>query len=135
MKVLTGIINKVLTEEQFEEVLNKNVERNSIDIEDTIRYLNNKNGDPIAYVQIKLSKKEVDRKGRDKQIYNEDKGEYEVCYTTSKIINAYNKEMRIIMELGEYSPVKIVVEEKLVDGSIYLNALCIQDQTLGILEK
>ncbi len=133
MEIITGIINKVFTEDQFELVATGKIAREDIELQDTTRTYENNKGDIVEYLPIRISSKDVDKNGKDKYIFDEEKNEYQISYTTTQILNVYGKEMRIIKQLGEYAPVKVVIQKDKSNGRTYSKVVCVQDQTLGII--
>lgn len=132
IKIESGIIKKILTEEQYE-LINKNLlESKDIVISDTIQSFVKKDGNNVEYLPIRITKKDVDKDGNEKYVYNKEKNEYVTSYSVSKVLYAYGKEMRIILELGEYHPVKIAYDNDNKTGTCKI--LCIQDQSTGLLD-
>ncbi len=133
MKVYKGIIKKIPTQSQFEQYHNDEIKLKELNITDTVQKLITKEGIEIEYLNFKLSYKEVDKNGLEKYIYNQETKEYEKIYNSTSVISATGKEMRIILELGEFAPIKIIVNEKEYEGTskIYYNALCVQNQKSG----
>ncbi len=131
MKVKTGICKKVISSEQYELIIKQELDPKKIRLEDTIREFTNKKGEVIQYLPIRLSYKMVDKEGREYYTLNQETQQYQVSYKVSPVINLYSKEMRIVLELGEYSPLKIVFEEQLKEDKIHYRGVCIQNQTMG----
>lgn len=131
MKIYQGVIKKVPTSEQFELVNKNEINLQELTLHDTIRSIEKDDTKVSEVISFRVAYKEVDNSGKEKFIFNEKTGEYETIYKLSPIISAYGKELRIVLELGEYAPVKVVVTEKEAADSIYYNAVCIQDQRQG----
>lgn len=130
--VRSGLLSKVLKTEQYEQL--KKGEITKVELVDTVREYENSDGEVIQYLPFEICYKDTDKHGKDKYIYNEQTGEYEHSYFYSPVIYAYGKEMRILLELGEKAPVKVVYKEQWNDGDLYRTAICIQDNKKGILE-
>lgn len=130
--VTTGLVKKVLSDEQFE-LINKNLlDPKDITIIDTIKTYITKDNTEIEYLPIRVSSKEVTKEGHEKFIYDKDKNEYVSSYNISNVLYAYGKEMRILLELGEHHPVKIVYSEN--SETKIKKIICVQDQSIGTLE-
>ena len=69
-----------------------------------------------------------------KMFWNEKTGEKKQCYEVSPVLNAYGKEMRILLDMDEYSPIKVAVEEYQSENFKTYKVLCIQNQLSGKLE-
>jgi len=134
IKIKSGVIQKVLTEEQFKKISSGELDPKDITIFDTIRTRKTEDGSIVEYLPIKLSSKEVDKKGNVKFVENEETGEKNVCYQITNIMNAYGKEMRILLDMDEYSPVKVAVEENNYEFKKSYKVLCIQNQLSGKLD-
>lgn len=134
MKVLTGVIKKVLTDEQYELIKKDLIVYNDIKMIDTIKKVELENGEFFEYLPIKLSYQDQDHSGNQKYMFDEEKNEYVKSYHTTKVIRATGKEMRILLELNEYAPVKIVYSEISRDNNNYYNVVCVQNQATGKLE-
>lgn len=130
-KIFSGILKKVPTEEMFEKSIKNEVDLKSITFEDTIRITNNEK--KSEYLLFRLSYQESTGNGQVKYVLNEETQEFEKVYRMTPIIAAYNKEMRIICELGEYHPVKVIAIEKEKNGKKYYDTICIQDQLKGVI--
>lgn len=130
--VRTGLINSVLSMEQYEQIKNKEIKPEDIVLEDTIQEFTNEQGETIKYLPFKISYKDTDKNGKEKFIFNEETQEFQQNYFYSPIIYAYGKEMRILLELGVREPIKIVYQEQWKNGKLYRTAVCIQDQKAGI---
>ncbi|MBL0701605.1 MAG: hypothetical protein JJV90_00640 [Spiroplasma sp.] len=135
LKIKSGVIKKVLTDEQFDLVMSKKIEGTEISLDETVRELEKEDGTVVEYLPFRVSFKEFDNKGNDKYIFNEEKKEYQLCYKISPIIRAYGKEMRILLEMKEYNPVKVVVEESINEKGKLTKLICVQNQLNGILEQ
>ncbi len=132
MKILSGIIKKVLNEEQYKDLIAKKLTIEEIKLQDTVRTKTNESGEIIEYLPFRLSYREIDNYGNDKYIFNEDKQEYQKSFRVSPLIFAYGKEMRILLETEDFNPVKIVVEERLEGKDVMYKAVCIQNQLVGL---
>jgi hypothetical protein len=130
MEIIQGVIKKVLTEEQFEKISKGELNPKDIQIEETIRIAQKKDGTTFEYLPIRISYQEVNQKGKELFSFNEETQEYQKSYSVSPIIKAYGKEMRTILELGEFSPIKIVIEK---DDYNY-KLMCVQDLTTGLAD-
>ncbi len=135
MKIISGIMNKVLIEEQFEDIATGKVNREDLTFMDTIKTYTNANGEEVEYLPIRIASIDVDHNGKEKFIYDEDKKEYKKSYMSSQVLNLYGKEMRIALELGEYAPVKVVFSESQGNERTFNRVVCVQDQTQGLVEK
>ena len=132
--IRSGILNKVLTKEQYEMIDKNMILANDIKLEDTVRTFVKEDGQETEYLPFKISYKDVDQKGRDKFVFNEENKEFEQNYFSSSVIYAYGKEMRILLELDQYAPVKVVYKEHWNGDRLYRTAICVQDQKLGKIE-
>ncbi len=132
MKILSGIIKKVLNEEQYKDLIAKKLTIEEIKLQGTVRTKTNESGEIIEYLPFRLSYREIDNYGNDKYIFNEDKQEYQKSFRVSPLIFAYGKEMRILLETEDFNPVKIVVEERLEGKDVMYKAVCIQNQLVGL---
>ncbi len=131
--VRSGLLNTVLSPEQYEMLKNGVITTADIEIEDTIRQYKNEDGEVVDYLPFKICYRDVDKHGKDKYIFNEEKNEYQPSYFYSPVIYAYGKELRILLELGIHAPIKVVYKEQWNDGDLYRTAICIQDQKTGTL--
>lgn len=127
----TGILKKVPKAEHFKQYRDGELDLKSLSLEDTVSTIDTQNGD-LDTLSVRLTKKEVDEKGNEKFILNEESGEYEPLYVTSPSLSATGKELRILLDLGELVPVKIIANEICVNERTYFNIKCIQDQRLGL---
>jgi hypothetical protein len=132
LKIRSGVIKKVLTDEQYEMIKNEEILSSEIDLIDTVRTTEHEDGTIVQYLPFRVSFKEVDPKGNEKYIYNDESDEYVLSYKTSPILCAFSKEMRIILEMKEYTPIKVVVEE--FSESKKYKVLCVQNQLSGKLD-
>ncbi len=132
LKIMSGIIKKVLTEEQYKKVIAGELRIEDIELESTLQVHINEDKEEIKYLPFRLSYKEIDHHGNDKFIFNEDTQEYKNSYRTTPIIYAYGKELRILLETVDFNPVKIVVEEQERTSRTTYRAVCIQDQLKGL---
>lgn len=129
-KIFSGVIKKVPTEEMFEKSLKNELNLKEISLEQTIRKSNNEA--QTEYLLFRLSYQESTQDGQGKYILNEETQEFEKVYRMTPIISAYNKEMRIICELGEFHPIKVVAREIEKNGKRYYDLICVQDQLTGM---
>ncbi len=129
-KIFSGVLKKVPTEEMFEKSLKNELNLKDITFEDTIRKSNNEKQN--EYVLFRLSYQESTGAGQVKYVLNEETQEFEKVYKMTPIMAAFNKEMRIVCQLGEYHPVKVIAIEKEKNGKKFYDAICIQDQLTGI---
>ncbi len=129
----TGILKPILKPEQYDALKEGNINFDEINLSDTIREFETKDEKKVEYLPFKISYKDVDYNGKEKYIYNEETQEFQVNYFTTPVIYAYGKEMRILLELGALSPVKIVYEETYQDKHLYRSAICIQNQRSGCI--
>lgn len=132
-KIYSGVLKKVPTDEMFEKSLKNELDLREIKFKDTIRLSTGEN--KVEYLLFRLSFQESTSDGQGKYILNEETQEFEKAYRTTPIIAAYGKEMRIICELEEYHPVKIVVFEKDRNGRKQYDLVCIQNQMTGMLSE
>lgn len=132
-RIFSGVLKKVPTEEMFELSLKNELNLKDITFEDTIRI--SQNEEENQYLLCRLSYQEATSLGKGKYVLNEATQEFEKVYRLTPIMAAYNKEMRIICELGEYHPVKIVARENERNGKKYYDVVAVQDQTMGIKRK
>ncbi len=135
MKIETGLINKVLTDEQFENIISGKLNREDVKFNDTIRVYERENKEDILCLPFRISSKDVTTSGDELFVFNQEKEEYTTSYSTTKVMYAYGKEMRILLQLGEYAPVKVTVKETIYNNKPRLVAVCVQDQTSGLIEK
>lgn len=133
--IRSGILNTVLTNQQYEDIKNGTIEPNDIQMQDTIREFVNKDNEVVEYLPFKISYKDTDKNGKDKYIFNEETKEFQPSYFYSPVIYAYGKELRILLELGAHAPVKIVYQEQWNDGNLYRTLICVQDQRCGMLDE
>lgn len=129
-KIFSGVLKKIPTDEMFEKSLKNELNLKDVAFRDTIRTSNSEN--KIEYLLFRLSFQESTNDGQGKYVLNEDTQEFEKVYRMTPIIAAYSKELRIICELEEYHPVKIVVAEKEKNGRKQYDLVCIQDQAIGM---
>lgn len=129
-KVFSGVLKKVPTDEMFEKSLKNELDLQEVDFKDTIRVSTGEN--QLEYLLFRLSFQESTREGQGKYVLNEETQEFEKVYRMTPVIAAYSKEMRIICELEEYHPVKVVVFEKQKNGKKQYDLICIQDQMVGL---
>ncbi len=131
MKIYKGIIKKVPSDEHFKDYEQGKLELSELSLVDTIKKIEYDNG-VFEVLPIRLSYQEVDGNGNEKFIFDDDSDVYVKSYKQTPILEATGKELRILIELGEYSPVKVVVSEHEKNDSIYYNIECIQNQHCGL---
>jgi len=134
IKIKTGIIQKVLTQEQFKDISEGKLKPQDINLLDTVKNKQLEDGTIVEYLPIKLSYKETDKNGNNKFVEDEKTGEKKLCYEASPTLNAYGKEMRILLDMDEYTPVKVAVQEFQNEDRNSYKVLCIQNQLSGKLE-
>ncbi len=132
MKIISGIIKKVLNDDQYKLLLSNELKIEEVHLRDTVRKRINDKGDVIEYLPFRLSYREMDNYGNDKFIFNEVTGEYKKSFRVTPIIFAYGKEMRILLETEDFNPVKIAVEETTDEKGTIYRALCVQNQLSGL---
>lgn len=131
MKIFKGIIKRVPSDEHFEAYEKGLIEISEVKLIDTIKKCDGEKGE-FEILPIRLSYTEVDRNGNEKYTYNEEQDVYLKAYKQTPILYARGKEMRIIIELGEYSPVKVVVSETTKDDKVFYKIECVQNQHMGL---
>ncbi len=119
LKIYNGVIKKVPTDEMFEKALKDEVNLKEITLEDTIRKASNDE----EYLLVRLSYQSTPASDEDR----------DVVYKTTPILKAKNKEMRILCEMGEYHPVKVVATEYERNGQKYHDVVCVQDNLTGMM--
>lgn len=130
--IRSGLVNTVLNASQYEKVKNNEMVGVEIPIEETVQIFTNDKNEQVEYLPFKISYKDVDSNGKERYIYNDEKKEFQQNYFYSPVIYAYGKEMRILLELGNHAPIKLVYQEQWKDGKLYRTAVCIQNQRMGI---
>lgn len=131
MKIFKGIVKRVPKEEHFEAHENGIIEINEVKLIDTIIKCSGENGE-FEMLPIRLSYQELDSNGNEKYTYDEQTDTYIKVYRTTPILYARGKEMRIIIELGDYAPVKVVVSETNSDEKVFYKIECVQNQHCGL---
>lgn len=131
MKIYKGIIKKVPKEEHFDEYHKGNLKISEVSLLDTIIKCQSEKGE-FELLPIRLSYQEMDSNGNEKYTYDEKADTYLKSYRQTPILYASGKEMRILIELGEFCPVKVVVKESIKDDKSFLNIECIQNQHQGL---
>lgn len=131
MKIFSGIIRKVPSNEQFENYKKNILDLKKVKIKDTIREIE-KNGEIIQYLPIKVSYTEIDESGNEKFILNDD-GDFEKVFKYSPVLYAYGKEMRILKSYHENHPVKLIIEDIQLGEKVIHKIVAVQDQTQGKL--
>lgn len=132
MKVYKGIIKKVPSEKQFEMYQNGECEIFDLKLLDTIieKTVNDKND---MVLPIRLSYQDLDNNGNEKYVYDGSADVYIKAYRQTPILYATGKELRILVEYGEYAPVKIVVKEIEYNGKMINVVECVQNQHAGLM--
>lgn len=131
MKMYKGIIKKVPTEKHFEDYENGLIEMSDIRLAQTVVKFQGENGEFEA-LPIKLSYQDVDENGNEKYTYDSEADVYIKAYKQTPILYATGKEMRILIELGEFNPVKLMVSENEREDKVFLNVECVQNQHMGL---
>ncbi len=131
MKIFKGIVKKVPTDDHFKAYEQGLIEMSELKLIDTIRKYEGENGE-FELLPIKLSYQEIDQNGNDKFIFDPDADVYIKSYKSTPTLYAKGKEMRILIELGEYTPVKIAVSEEIKEEKKYYRIVCIQNQHSGM---
>ncbi len=131
MKIFRGITKKVPNEEQFEAYNKGLIELSEVKLIDTLKMCSGEKNE-FEMLPIRLSYQEVDKHGNEKYTYDGDKDMYTKVYKQTPILYAYGKEMRILIELGEYAPVKLVCAEQTRDEKVFYKIECIQNQHMGL---
>lgn len=131
MRMYKGIIKKVPTEKHFEDYENGLIEMSDIRLAQTIVKFQGENGEFEA-LPFRLSYQDLDQNGCEKYTYDSDADAYLKAYKQTPILYATGKEMRILIELGEYSPVKLMVSETDRENKVFLNVECVQNQHMGL---
>ncbi|WOO89479.1 hypothetical protein R2F61_07255 [Mollicutes bacterium LVI A0078] len=131
MKMYKGIIKKVPTAKQFEDYNNGEIEIADVRLVDTIVELDGKGG-KFETLPFRLSYQDVDENGNEKYTYDSEAGVYVKAYKQTPILYATGKEMRILLELGEFNPVKLMVSENEREDKVFLNVECVQNQHMGL---
>ena len=136
MKILSGIMKKVLTEDQYDELAKGTLSQQDIKLLDTVRTnVKEETKEEFRYLPFRISYKDVDLNGNDKYIYNDEKEEFQKVYRVSPIIYAYNKEMRVLLEMEDYNPIKVVVEDNGEENIVSYKLICVQNQLAGKLDN
>lgn len=127
-----GIIKKVPSEKQFEMHENGECEICDLKLFDTIteKTINNQSE---MVLPIRLSYQDLDNNGNGKYVYDGSADVYIKAYRQTPILYATGKELRILVEYGEYAPVKIVVTEIEYDGKTINKIECVQNQHAGLM--
>lgn len=131
MKIFKGIIKRVPKDEHFEAYDKGILDMGTVKLIDTLIKCNGAKGE-FEMLPIKLSYTEVDQNGNEKYTYNEEQDVYLKSYKQTPVLYARGKELRILIELGEYNPVKIVASESTKDDKTFYKIECVQDQHLGL---
>lgn len=131
MKIYKGIVKRVPKEEHFKAHEKGLIDMNDVKLIDTIINCSGENGE-FEMLPIRLSYQELDSNGNEKFTFEEESGVYLKAYKQTPVLYARGKEMRILIELGEYSPVKIVVSEATKDEKVFYKVECIQNQHCGL---
>ncbi len=131
MKIFKGIIKRVPKDEHFEAYDKGIIAMNEIKLIDTVIKCNGEKSE-FEMLPIRLSYNEVDKNGNEKYTYNEEQDVYLKAYKQTPILYARGKEMRILIELGEFNPVKVVVSETVGEEKTFYKIECVQDQHTGL---
>lgn len=131
MKMYKGIIKKVPTEKHFEDYSNGKIEIFDVKLKDTIITMQGENGE-FEVLPFRLSYMDVDKNGNEKYTYDDESDIYIKSYKQTPILYASGKEMRILLQLDEYSPVKLICSENVKDERTFLNVECVQNQHMGL---
>lgn len=131
MKIFKGIVKRVPKEEHFEAYDKGILEMSDVKLIDTLIKCNGENGD-FELLPIRLSYCEVDKNGNEKFTYDEQNKAYVKAYKQTPILYARGKEKRIIIELGEFSPVKVAVSEQQSEDKVFYRVECVQSQHMGM---
>lgn len=131
MKMYKGIIRKVPTEKHFEDYEKGLIEMSDIRLAQTVVKFQGENGEFEA-LPFRLSYQDVDENGNEKYTYDEQSDTYVKAYKTTPVLYATGKEMRILIELGEFNPVKLMVSENEREDKVFLNVECVQNQHMGL---
>ncbi|WOO86989.1 hypothetical protein RZE82_07700 [Mollicutes bacterium LVI A0039] len=131
MKIFKGIVKKVPKDEHFEGHEKGIIEMSELKLIDTLITCQGESGE-FEMLPIRLSYQEVDNNGNEKYIYDEQADAYIKTYRQTPILYARGKEMRILIELGEYSPVKVVASETTTDEHTFYRIECVQNQHCGL---
>lgn len=131
MKIFRGIVKKVPKDEHFEGYEKGILELSELSLIDTIIKCSSDKGE-FEMLPIRLSYQEVDGNGNEKYTYDQDTDVYVKSYKQTPIMYARGKELRILIELGEYCPIKVVVNETMKDERIFYNIECVQNQHTGL---
>lgn len=131
IKVYKGIIKKVLKEEHYKEYEDRNIAISDIKLKNTIMSYEIE-GACIEALPIKLFYQELDKNGNGRFTFDTEREVYTTAYTQTPILYAVEKEMRIILEYGELAPIKVVVEELVMDDNIVNQIICVQNQHAGL---
>ncbi|MFV0499639.1 MAG: hypothetical protein ACK5NF_06385 [Bacilli bacterium] len=134
MKIYKGIIKKVPNEKHFEDYNNGKLKMKDVHLKDTIIKMQGENGE-FDVLPIKLSYQELDSKGNEMFTFDTETEVYMKSFRQTPTLYATGKELRILCELGELTPVKLVVDEREQEDRIFLNITCIQNQRMGLEES
>lgn len=131
MKIYKGIVKKVPSDEQFENHANGEMEISKLSLLDTVRTIETDEGS-FESLPIRLSYQDQDQNGNEKYTYDVESNVYVKSYKQTPILYAQGKEMRILIELDEYCPVKVVVREAVKDEKTFYIIVCVQNQHMGL---
>ncbi len=131
MKIYKGIVKKLPLDTQFEQFKNNEIKLSDLTLADTIT-VNESGENSFETLAIRLSYQELDKNGNEKYIFDENSQAYIRSYKQTPVLYASGKEMRILVELGEYAPVKIVTEQKQSGEFTYQAIVCVQNQHMGL---
>lgn len=131
MRMYKGIIKKVPTAKQFEDYNNGKIEIADVRLVDTIVELDGENG-KFEALPFRLSYQDLNENGCEKYTYDSEADVYIKAYKQTPILYATGKEMRILIEMGEYAPVKLMASENEREDKVFLNVECVQNQHMGL---
>lgn len=131
MKIFKGIVKRVPKEEHFEAYEKGIIDMADVKLIDTVITCKSEKGD-FEILPIRLSYSEVDKNGNEKYTYNEVDEVYIKAYKQTPTLYARGKEMRILIELGEFSPVKVAVSEQVQEDKVFYRIECVQSQHMGL---
>lgn len=131
MKIFKGIVKKVPKDEHFEGYEKGILEISEVKLIDTLIECKSEKGN-FEMLPIRLSYQELDVNGNEKYTYDDEADVYLKAYRQTPTLYARGKELRILIELGEYSPVKIVARENVEGDKVFYKIECVQNQHCGL---
>lgn len=131
MKIYKGIVKRVPKEEHFDAHEKGIMDISEVKLIDTVIKCQGEDRE-FEILPIRLSYQELDKNGNEKYTYDEEKDVYIKAYKQTPILYARGKEMRILVELGEFSPVKVAVTESHKDDKVFYQIECVQNQHCGL---